>query len=66
MLLHIITGYFSFSIILTEYCLRNDIGKQEHTVQRIIFYVSGILFGPIAALIGIIIAIVNLIRHGVD
>ncbi len=59
MLLHILTGYSIISLIIMEIIMRNRIGKQKSIWERIGYYIGGLIIGPIAALIGIIMAIIK-------
>jgi len=66
MLLHIITGYFCFSVFITEVVCYNEIGTQEYGRNRVGYYLGGVLLAPFAVVIGVGIGIVHLIKHGVD
>ncbi len=63
MWLHIITVYLILSVIITEVALYDTIGTQDNFLIRGGYYLGGILFGPFAALAGIITGIIMSIKE---
>ena len=53
MWIHIITGYLIVSLAIMEIMMKDKIGTQSHSLERVSFYIMGLLVGPPAALIGI-------------
>lgn len=59
MLLHILTVYSVISLAIMEIAMGHLVGTQPHPLQRASFYIGGLILGPVAALIGIIIGIIK-------